>query len=193
MKIDFLPKLQMGYNSFYGECDDTVDPHICTDCDDIAVENARIRKGAWVHRDAYAVIAADPTDPALWQSQIDLGLVIILPELRGSYDGGSPKMVAGYGDRKEKYLGSDFKAVLTDPVYAANWNHYYSLVGKTQWHLAYVTATKVRLTTVPVTVAPKDPITENLEDEVVWVSDVTWFEYFPPKPFDTPVDIFNCF
>ncbi len=192
MKLNFLPRLQMDYSDAYGDCDDTIDAHVCANCDDFEIEHGRIRRGAWVHEDAYDPIMEDPTDATKWQDQIDLALVVILPELRGTYDGGTPKLGTGFGDRKEKYLGSDFKANIIDPIYKDNWPHYRSLVGKTNWHFAYLTETQVRITGVPVTIAPKDPIAENLDDEVTWQSDISWFEYFPPQPFDAPMEIFTC-
>lgn len=172
--------------------DEELDPHWCGGCEDTADENARISSGAWVHSDAYAVLKNDPTNAAIWEAQKLLGKIIILPELNGTFDGGTPKLVPGYGRLKERYSGSDFSSTAKDPVYAKNWDHYRSLVGKSSWHYAYNTSSKTHLTSVPVTVAPKNPITENLEDTVVWESTITWFEYFTPKPFDTPAGVFDC-
>lgn len=182
----------MAYSDIYGSCDETIDAHVCSTCDDYAIEHGRIRRGAWVSSSVYDTIIGDPTDPTAWTDAITAGTVVILPELRGTYDGGTPKLVTGYGDRKEKYLGSDFKASIIDPIYKENYAHYRSLVGKTTWHFAYLTETQVHITGVPVTVAPKNPITENVDDEVTWQSDISWFEYFPPQPFDAPMEVFTC-
>jgi hypothetical protein len=179
----------MAYNYAYNECDDQLDPHYARTCDD-APEKARLRRGAWIHKDRYAAIAADPTDATLWQAGIDAGEIVIMPELSGVFDGGTPKMGPGYGDQKEKYIGADFKATIKDPLYKENWDHYRSLVGKSTWHFAYLTETQVHITGVPVTVAPKNPVTENVDDDVIWESEISWFEYFTPAPHDAPMAIF---
>jgi hypothetical protein len=193
MKLNFLPLLQRNYVDYYGNCVETgLDPHVCEPCDDAAPEHANISSGAWIHQDAYAAIAANPTDAATWQAQIDLNLVMILPNLRGTFDGGTPTLGNGFGRKKSEYISSDFKATITDKVYKRNWAHYRSLVGKNTWYFCYVTETQGHISGVPVTVAPKNPITDSVDDIITWQSDVTWTEFFTPAPFDAPLEIFGC-
>jgi hypothetical protein len=194
MKLNFLPALQrMPYLDYYGNCvEDGLDSHVCQNCLSTSEEHANISAGAWVHKNRYAALIAAPLLDATWQDGIDAGEIIVLPELRGSFDGGTPKIGAGWGRNKGTYIGSDFKATINDRVYQDNWAHYRSLVGKTNWHFAYITETQGHITSVPVTVAPKNPITENVDDVISWQSDVTWFEYFTPAPFDAPLAIFEC-
>jgi hypothetical protein len=180
----------MSYNNAYNECDQNLDTHYSRTCDD-KPEKGRIRRGAWIKSSYYSTLMQDPTDDALWSAGITAGDIIILYELAGTFDGGSPKMSPGFGDQKEQYTGSDFKANIKDPVYALNWAHYKSLVGKQTWHFCYLTETKGHITSVPVTVAPKNPITENVEDSVIWEAEVSWFEYFTPAPHDVPVSVFT--
>jgi hypothetical protein len=186
MKLNFLPQRQFAYT-----CDDTLEDYTCIDCDD-TVEHARIGAGAVVHEDAYADIIADPSNDTVWQTAIAAGKVIIMPKLRGTFDGGTPKIVDGYGRQKNRTTGSDFSASVEDPTYKANWAFYNSLVGKTTWHFAYVTESQCHISGVPVNFAPKNPITNNVDDAVVWITDITWFEAFTPAPFDTPEEIFVC-
>jgi hypothetical protein len=134
----------------------------------------------------------DPTSAAVWEAAKAAGDFIVLPELAGTFDGGAPKYGPGYGDSKEKFLGSDFVANLKDPLYKLNWPHYKSLSGKSSWHLVYVTETQVHVSGVAVTVAPKNPISENVDDDVVWESEVKWFESFTPAPHDAPMEVFAC-
>jgi len=181
----------MAYGSYYGNCDDTVDPHVCRDCDDVT-EKGRIRRGGWLKHSSYATVIANPIDPTVWETAKAAGDFIPLPELSGTFDGGAPKYVAGFGDVKEKYSGSDFTATIRDPVYTENWPHYNSIVGKSNWHLVYVTETQTHISGVPVTVAPKNPITENVDDDVIWESEVKWFEHFTPAPHAVPLEVFDC-
>ncbi len=178
----------MSYASSY--CDDALDAHVNIPCD-YEGEKGRIRRGAWVHKSYIDTLMEDPTDESKWTQGIADSKIILLPKLSGTFDGGTPKMVAGFGDEKEKYAGSDFKANLKDPVYAENWAHYKSLVGNSSWHLAYVTESKVHISGKPVTVAPKNPITENIDDDIIWESECSWFEYFTPAPHDMPPSVFS--
>ena len=41
-------------------------------------------------------------------AQVEAGNVIIIPATRGTYDGGTAKMVAGFGSRKERRIGADY-------------------------------------------------------------------------------------
>lgn len=186
MKLNFLPQRQFAY-----DCDDTLDAYTCVDCDD-SIEHARIGAGAFIHESVIDDILADPTNATVWQTAITAGKVIILPKLKGSFDGGTPKIVDGYGRVKNKTIGYDFSATVEDPVYAANWAFYKSLVGKSTWHFAYVTETQGHISGVAVSVAPKNPITNSMDDAVVWSSDITWFEAFTPAPFAAPLEVFTC-
>ncbi len=175
----------MPYATAYNDCNDNLSPHYSRTCDE-ETERGRIRKGAFIHKSVIATIMEDPTDNAVWTTAIGDGKILILPELSGTFDGGTPKMGPGYADQKETYLGADFKATIKDPLYKANFQFYKSLVGKTSWHFAYCTETQVHITGKPVTVSSKNPITENIDDSVIWESDLSWFEKFTPAPHDQP-------
>ena len=179
----------MSYTTAYDECDDQLEPHYSRTCDD-ETEKARIRRGAFIHKSVLATIIADPTDNEAWEVAIADGKILIMPELAGTFDGGTPKMGPGYGDQKETFIGSDFKAVVKDPLYKENWGFYKSLAGKSSYHFAYCTETQVHITGKPVTVASKNPITDNIEDNVIWESELSWFEKFTPAPHDAP-DVFT--
>lgn len=177
------------YTTYYGVCVDDIDPHYEPGCDYVP-EKARIRRGAWVHESVVAAILVDPITAATWNTAITAGKVVIMPELSGNFDGGTPVMGPGFGDAKEIYIGSNFKANIKDRVYKENWAHYRSMLGKTTWHFAYLTESLVHITDKPVTVAPKNPITDNIDDSVIWEADITWFQFFTPAPHVAPLTVF---
>jgi hypothetical protein len=196
MKNQFLPNLQMmPYLDYYGNCiEDDISSHVCQNCLNQAEEHAGIRRGALVRTTYYTTLAADPENITLWNAGIAAGNIVILPELRGTFDGGTPVLKAGWGDSKEVYTGSNYKATINDRVYKENWTFYRSLVGKSSWHLVYITESQGHLTTVPVTFATKAAVTEATDDVITWTTDATWFEYFQPAPFDiaTIKNLFVC-
>ncbi len=175
----------MSYTTAYDTCNDILSPHYTRNCDD-ENEHGRIRRGAFIHKSVIATIMADPTDNTAWTTAIAAGTILVMPELAGTFDGGTPKMGPGFGDEKERYIGSDFKAVIKDPLYKENWGFYKSLAGKSSYYFAYCTETQVHITGKPVTVASKNPVTDNVEDNVIWESDISWFESFSPAPHDAP-------
>lgn len=183
----------MSYNSgIIDNCEEVdIEPHYAFLCNDVP-EKARIRRGAWLHASVYeTVIAADVTDAATWTPHIATGKLIILPELQGLFDGGTAIMNPGFGDNKEEYGGSNFKATLRDRNYKQNWGHYRSLVGKSDWHLVYLYETQGHITSKPVSVSPKAAASDNTDDNVVWESEVSWTQHFTPAPFDAPLSVFK--
>lgn len=192
MKINFLPLLQrMAYSDYYGCEEVALDPHYNANCGtSYDPEYARIRKGAWVHKDYFANLMTDPTDATLWTAGIDAGKIILLNELTGSYDGGTPKTGTGWGDAKESTLGYDCTATLKDRVYKENYMHYKTLAGTTSWHLAFVTETQVHISGAPVNASSKNAISENVDDTIFWETTVKWFEQFTPAPHTMPAGIF---
>jgi hypothetical protein len=187
MNFSNLIRLQRAY-----DCnDDTLADYSCVDCVD-NLEHARIGQGGFVHKSYYETLMADPTDASIWQTGITDGKIVIMPNLRGTYDGGTAVTSPGYGRVSLKTTGYNYTANIHDPVYADNYDFYASLVGNSGWHFAFLTETQGRITQVPVNVSPKDPITDSLDDAVEWQSDISWSAKFAPKPFTAPQAVFQC-
>jgi len=187
MNFDNLVRLQRAY-----DCgDDSLAPYTCVDCID-AIEHGRIGQGAFIKKSYVDQLLVDPETAATWDAGITAGDIVISPNLRGTYDGGAPVQVNGYGRVDQKTTGYKFTAQIHDPVYADNYDFYKSLAGNSGLHFAFLTETQARITEVPVNVTPKDPITDVLDDAVEWVSDITWSFKFPAKPFTAPQSVFQC-
>lgn len=179
----------MAYQVYYPNgCEAEIGDHYCNNCD--AAEHARVRSAAFIASD---FAFTDPTSPVEWRAGILAKKIIIIPEVNGTFDGGSEVEGPGYGDQVSKLTGYDFQAVYNDPNYKFNADFYNSLKRSRNWRFAYRTETQTHLTENTVTVIPKNPVTENLTDEVVWNVTVKWSETDLPVPFDTPVGIFTCF
>lgn len=179
--------------STYSEsCETEVEQHYTRACH-TDLEKGRIRRGAWLKASALAAILVNPTLLSLWQAAKTAGDVIILPELSGSFDGGSPVYKEGFGDVKENYVGSDFVANIKDPVYKLNHPHYKSLAGKTSWHFVYLTESLLHISGTGTTVAPKNPITESVDDNVIWEAEIKWFEEFTPAPHEVSAELKEFF
>lgn len=169
-------------------CDANIPDHSCGSC---GVELARVRRAAFIHKNYYPTLAADPEDVTLWNTGIAAGSIIILPETQGEYDGGAPQMGQGYGDSEETLNAYLFTAMVKDPSYVGNRDFWNSIKGSRNFHFAFASETIIRLTDVPVTIVPTNPIANDLKAEVVWDCQVKWTSDNFPDEYSTP-DVFTC-
>lgn len=181
--------------TYYGDnCDQVLITPECSDC----VENPELgglRRAGVVHKSYYPTLSGNPTNATIWQTSITAGLIKIIPGLRGDFDGGTPKMGAGYGDRPETLMGYDYKGAFYDPNYIDNSAFYESLSGSTpatNWHVAICTETQCHLSAKPVTFATSNPIAEDIGKNMEWKTDFHFFQKPLFRPFTMPVGIFDC-
>lgn len=179
----------MAYQVYYpAGCDAAVGEHYCNNCD--PAEHGRLRSAAFIASD---FAFTDPSNPVEWAAGIAAKKIIIIPEVNGSFDGGSEVEVPGYGDQATKLTGYNFQATYNDPNYKLNADFYNALKRSRNYRFAYRTENLVHITQNTVSVVPKNPVTDDLTSEVVWNVLVKWSEADLPVPYDTPVNIFTCF
>lgn len=166
------------------DCEDQTPDHVCDPCE--SIEKARIGAGAF-----YKNTFVDPTNPTEWQDAINNGDVIILPAIRGTFDGGSPVEAAGYGRQSTNLTGYNFTANFLDPNYKSNGDFYNNIKRSRLWKFAYLTETQVHLSEQIVSIVPTNPVTENTTDDVTWNVAVKWAGPDLPKPYDAPAGIFD--
>lgn len=170
-------------------CDTEVPEHYCSDCD--VLEHARVRSVAFIKKSA---AFTDPSDPTEWTTGITNGDIIIIPEVLGSFNGGDPVTGTGYGDQQERLTGYNFELLFKDPNYANNAAFYNAIKKSRNYLVAYRTETQIHVSENTVQVIPKNPVTENLTDEVVWDVAVRFSQGDLPEPVDTPEGVFDqCF
>lgn len=179
----------MAYQVYYpAGCEQEIGDHYCNNCEDL--EHGRLRSAAFVAND---FAFTDPTSPAEWQAGIQAKKIIIIPEVNGTFDGGSEVEAPGYGDQASKLTGYNFQAVFNDPNYKLNADFYNALKRSRNYRFAYRTETQTHLTENTVSIIPKNPVTDDIASEVVWNVTVKWSDGDLPVPFDTPAGIFTCF
>lgn len=165
--------------------------HFCNSCD--LGEKGRVRSVAHIDK---SVTIAIPYALAAWTAAIEAGTINIVPETTGTFDGGTPRMIPGFGNKKEKKIGYDYVLTYKDPNYAENIDYYEALEkgeiipawrSETLLHIAK-DATEVQITA-------KAPIEEDLDSVIVHVVEIKWFS--KTKPLASPVlpivDLFDCF
>lgn len=178
------------YGIYYPSgCDAEVGEHYCSDCP--TFEHGRIGAGAFIKNDFEFT---DPSNPTEWVNGIKAKDIIILPNIRGTFDGGSEVEGPGYGRKSTQFLGYNFSATFLDPVYKENATFYNSIKRSSNYRFAYVTETQVHITEVPVQAIPKNPVEEDTNSIINWNVVVKWADSDLPIPYDAPAGIFDtCF
>lgn len=168
-------------------CDDLIPAHICDPCE--AIEQGRIRSVAFIKS---TVSFTDPSDPAEWEAAFAAGDIILIPNTKGTFDGGAEVEAPGYGDQATRLTGYNFQAQYQDPNYRQNCAFYNALKTSRQYKFAYRTETQIHITDTVVQVIPKNPVQEDPNSEVVWDVLVKWSGKDVPCPYDVPDGIFDA-
>lgn len=179
----------MSYPIYYPSgCDSQIPDHLCSNCDDL--EHGRIRSVAFIKKSFHF---SDISNPNEWKTGILNKDIIIIPEVNGTFDGGSEIESDGYGDQQTKLTGYNFVAQYKDPNYKQNALFYNELKKSRNYYFVYRTETQVHSSDVVVQVIPKNPVTGATTDEVVYDVTVKWANEDIPSPYDDPAGIFVCF
>jgi hypothetical protein len=110
----------------------------------------------------------DPTSLAAWQAGVISGDIIILPETSGAYDPGEPKELKGYGNRKSSYGPRTMKLTMADPDYYENYAFYNEIINRTDLVPVFRTSSLIHIFDKVASIKAKDPVADDLEEEVVW-------------------------
>jgi hypothetical protein len=195
MKINFLTNmLQMGYAATYG-CGGGEATHTCHTCPDGRVrEFARVRSAGFVTKSYLATLLATPTTLVTWTAGIASGDIIMLPETSGSYDPGDPKELKGFGDNKVSYGPREMTLMINDPDYADNYAFYNEITDRTELVPFFRTSGLVHIFDKTASIKAKDPVADDLEEEVIWQVEckVTSKNLPTIHSTDTIIDVFAC-
>ena len=172
-------------------CEEDVPEHVCNPCSEF--EKGRVRSAAFIHKDYKNIILASPNDTAVWVAGIEDGLIKIIPEVSGTSNGGEKVTSAGYGDQKEQVTGRNYVVAFKDPNYDGNCEFYNQIELSRAWHFAYKTETLIHISDKAVSTFTNNPVSENLEDDVVWNAEITWFQKRLVCPMPSPDGVFVCF
>lgn len=121
---------------------------------------------------------------------VGAGLMHVMAETRGMFDGGTPKMITGYGDNKERNIGSDYVLQVKDPIFADNYDFWQVVEKIEDWNIAFRTETQLAVVSDDVTITTKAPAEEGLDTEVVWNIECKWFSKNKPaiQPYSGKFD-----
>jgi len=161
-------------------------------CDPCAVPEMGMVRSLCLIKEGVTV--AVPLDLGTFTSSVEAGDIIVIPETRGSFDGGTPRMIPAYGDLTERKAGDDYVLLIKDPNYADNAD-FWEEVERHTWNLAFRSETQLHYVDASVQIMTKAPVEEDLNSQVVWNAEARWFS--KTKPVITPVapiaTLLKCF
>lgn len=184
----------MSLTNSYNSCDTVLPDHFCDPCPSNR-EFGRVRSAAFINSAYLAtLITADPTLAASWQAGIDAGEIIIIPLTSGTFDPGEPKELKGFGDRKNSYGPRVQKLNFFDPNYVDNYQFYNAITDAANLVVAYRTSNVIHIADVPASIFAKDPVADDLQEEVLWDVSCTWESKTLPSVHDAAnlTEIFAC-
>lgn len=176
--------------SIYNPCEEEIIDPIYDPCLD-EMEHGRVQSTAYINKNYYPVLMTGPLDATKWAAGIADKSIYVIPATQGSFDGGSPVEVPGYGAQVTKISGYNFSCGYKDPNLKGNTGFYNSIKNSGNWHFAFKTETLTRISAKPVTIIPKSPVADDPASEVIWDVEVKWFEKDQPVPLEVPATVFT--
>lgn len=167
--------------------------HICDPCNTNR-EYGRVRSVALIAKSYLATLLAAPIDPTVWQTGIDSGDIIIIPETSGSFDPGDPKEEKGYGDTAVSYGPRTQTLTYFDPNYRSNYAFYNAMTNITSKVVAFRTSSVVNIADVTTAITAKNTVADDLEAEVGWEVKCVFKSVNLPQLHDASAlgNIFKC-
>lgn len=153
-------------------------------------EGARIRH-VWFQKNTYEFTDAEDADE--WTTAITAYNVVIIPNVRGSSDGGVWTTSEGFGDVVEEAESYEETITYTDPNYLNNVANYNALARSKTYRFGFCTATLGYLSDQAASFKPKRPIQADIKQSVYGDVEVKFVQTTQPIPFTYPQSIFNCF
>ncbi len=114
-----------------------------------------------------------------WETQLAAGSIIIIPSVRGTYDGGAQNKVTGFGRTKEKVTGKTHTLVFNDKNHTGNKSFYEYIENNLKgFILGWVTNNELRVANNTLdSFEAKDPVEEDIESLVLWQGTAVWIQH----------------
>jgi hypothetical protein len=160
---------------------------------DCVYESGRVVALAFVHKDVYPAIYADPTNAALWVDSSYASDVIIFKNVRGSFDGGSPVEISGFGNQSTKTINADRTLNVMVQGVKGNEDVWNELVKEQGYRVAFVVGANydlMFLNNVDTSIFAIAAVEEGLDTEIMWNVTIKWKDVNSPKSANVPAGVF---
>lgn len=173
------------YWNYGNECIDSAD-YVCAVCGE--GESGRIRAVAYVRQDVRFV---DITNPLEWLYYISLKQAYILPEVRGSYDGGKESTSEGFGAQQNRVTGMLHTVEYAERMRVENLGFYNVARRRSDLRLVYVTERYLWWAPSLAKIAASKPIEAGLDTENIFKVSVQWASMDFAAAHEIPAGVFD--
>jgi hypothetical protein len=153
-------------------------------------EGARVRH-VFLQLNTYTF--ADYEDQTEWETAVANGDVIIIPNVRGSYDGGTVTTTEGFGDTPTEFESFEGTVSYTDANYLTNVPNYNAMMKSKTYIFGFCTETMLFVTDVAASYTPKMPVALDIKQSVYGEIEVKFVQSDLLIPYTYPQGIFTCF
>ena len=164
-----------------------LEPYVCLECDQ--PEQGRISAVAFTQKGAPLT---DPSDVQGWVNLICNNLAVVIPNVRGTYDGGAAVEQTGYGRQTTYRAGASHEVAYMHPWQCENIAFYNTFMRLSKdYEFWFVTSSKLHKGGDNLYVNAQMPITDDLSNLVEFNVTVRWSKYELPECYDKPILIFD--
>lgn len=161
--------------------DDYIPDYFCDECG--KAEMGRVRGVVFFHKSLKEQLTEQNlTAITWWEKQLSAKTIIVIPSVRGTFDGGAPISVTGFGDQAEKITGKTFTVVINDVNHTQNYKFYEGLENNyfKNYYFGFITESELRVGTDVITgFSAVDAVAEDVTSNVLWVSTISWIQEKP--------------
>lgn len=166
-------------------CD--LDSFLCAPCD--IVEHGRVSGVAFVQRGAPL---PNPSSVQDWVNLVCNNLAIIIPAVRGTYDGSSPSETTGYGRIPTFRTGATHEVQYFHLWQCDNVNFYNTLMRlANDYTFWFATGSKLHKGGRGVYLSVQTPVSDDVASAMEFQVTVRWSNYELPQCYELPGQIFE--
>lgn len=172
-------------------CVSTIRPFVTPECSD---ERGRIVGLAFIHENIHSAIYADPSNASLWVDGSYAADLTVFQEVRGTYDGGSPTTLPGFGNQDTKTSNADRTITVQVQGVKGNEGFWDDMRRSNNFYVAVVVGGDYDLLMInnkTVDIFASPPVEEGLETEVTWNVIIKWKDANNMKTSSVPAGVFN--
>lgn len=172
-------------------CVPAIPPFVTPECPD---EMGRIVGLAFIHKNIHASIYADPSNNALWVDGAYAADLVVFQQVRGTYDGGSPIDVPGFGNQDTRTINADRTLTVQVEGVKNNEGFWDGIRRSSEYFVAIVVGGDYDLLLInnkEINVFAGPPVEEGLDTNVTWNVSIKWKDANNMKSSNVPAGVFN--
>jgi hypothetical protein len=158
------------------------------------VETGRVVALAFIHKDIFDAIYADPSNASNWVDGSYSSDLEVFQEVRGTYSGGQPTTVSGLGSQANRTVNATHTLTVQVEGVKGNEDFWNEIQKSNDYRVAFVVGGNYDLLFIQnkdVSIYANVPVEEGLDTEVLWNVTVEWQDIVNPKTSNVPAGIFN--